>query len=279
MRFGELITSRSNARVKALRASFNGQASQPGDLVGIEGEILVAEALQCLPYVDTVFVRQGSEDILSQLPPRRDRVQNWVLLSRDVFDSALETRSPQGIAALLPIPEIMRLGLHPGPGVSLVAVGLQDPGNLGTLLRTAEAFAVKQVFLTPDSVNPWNPKSIRASAGSVFRMPVLRGDLAQIQKWLRSIGGPIYAAVSSGKQGVPITTVSLLESCALMIGNEGAGLSEEALGIADQSVWIPCATESLNAAVAGAVLMYEAMRQSVAHRLAQRGQSIESWDA
>lgn len=275
MRFGEPITSRSNARVKALRASFSGEASKPGELVGVEGEILVSEALHSVPFVDTVFVRQGSEDILSQLPPKRDCVQNWVLLSRDVFDSALETRSPQGIAAMLPIPKIMRIGLHPGPGVSLVAAGLQDPGNLGTLLRSAEAFLIQQLFVTPDTVNPWNPKSIRASAGSIFRMPVLRGDLRQIQKWLRSIGGPIYAAVASGEEGVPVTAVSLLESCALMIGNEGAGLSEEAMSIADQNVWIPCATESLNAGIAGAVLMYESMRQNVAHRLAQRG---ESWD-
>jgi TrmH family RNA methyltransferase len=274
MPFGEVITSRSNARVKALRASFSGDASQPGEMVGVEGEILVSEALESAPFVDTIFVRQGSEDIVSELP-NQDRVKNWVLLSREVFDSALETRSPQGIAATLPIPQIWRIGLHPGPGVSLVAVGLQDPGNLGTLLRAAEAFVIKQVFVTPDTVNPWNPKSIRASAGSVFRMPVLRGDLGQIQKWLRSVGGPTYAAVASEQEGVPVTTVSLLESCALMIGNEGAGLSAEALGIADQNVWIPCATESLNAAIAGAVLMYESMRQNVAHRLAQRG---ESWD-
>ena len=190
MRFGEPITSRSNARVKALRASLSGEPSQPGDMVGVEGEILVAEALESVPTVDTVFVRQGSEAIVSELP-NQDRVTNWVLLSRDVFDSALETRSPQGIAAMLPIPQIVRAGLHPAPCVSLVAEGLQDPGNLGTLLRSAEAFAVKQVFVTPDTVNPWNPKSMRASAGAVFRIPVLRGDLSQIQKWLRSIGGPI----------------------------------------------------------------------------------------
>ena len=266
MRFGEPITSRSNARVKALRASLSGEPSQPGDMVGVEGEILVAEALESVPTVDTVFVRQGSEAIVSELP-NQDRVTNWVLLSRDVFDSALETRSPQGISAMLPIPQIVRAGLHPAPGVSLVAEGLQDPGNLGTLLRSAEAFAVKQVFVTPDTVNPWNPKSMRASAGAVFRIPVLRGDLSQIQKWLRSIGGPIYAAVASGREGVPVTTVSLLEPCALMVGNEGAGLSGEAMDIADENIWIPCIAESLNAGVAGAVLMYEAMRQNVAAQL------------
>jgi TrmH family RNA methyltransferase len=274
MPLGPVITSRSNARVKALRASFSGEASQPGDMVGIEGEILVSEVLHTAPFVDTLFVREGNEDVVHRLPLHLDRVKNWAVLSRDVFDSAIETRSPQGIAAMLPIPQIHRVGLHPGPGVSLVVVGLQDPGNLGTLLRSAEAFVIKQVFLTPETVNPWNPKSIRASAGSVFRMPVLRGGLDQIQRWLRSVGGPIYAAVVHAEDAVPVSRVSLLESCALMIGNEGAGLSAAALEMADQKVWIPCATESLNAAVAGAVLMYEAMRQNVAHRLAQRGESI-----
>ena len=270
MNLGPPITSRTNARVKALRAGLSGVASRPGELVAIEGEKLIGEALGSVASLQTVFVREGSEDILLRLPLRPGQVQDWALVAREIFDGALETRSPQGIAATFPIPEMMHAGMRPAAGVSLVVAGLQDPGNMGTLLRSAEAFVVKQLFVTQDTVNVWNPKSIRASAGSVFRMPVWRGSFQQIGDWLRLIGGPTFAAVAGARYGLPVTDVSLLAPCALMIGNEGSGLSAEALSLADESIWIPCATESLNAAAAGAVLMYESMRQNLLQSNAQR---------
>jgi RNA methyltransferase, TrmH family len=252
------ITSRTNARVKALRASFSGKASKPGELVGIEGENLVGEALRSKLHFDTVFVREGSEGVVEQFV----EIVSCVVLSRDVFDSAVDTASPQGIAAMVVIPQISPFLPGEGPGLVLVLEDIQDPGNLGTLIRSAEAFVVTPVFVSPQTVNVWNPKVIRASAGSVFRMPVVRGPLSDVKAWALAAGVRLAAAVAQSRDAIPAMQARLLMPCGLMIGNEGKGLSREALKLADMLVHIPCNVESLNAATAGTTLMYEALRQN-----------------
>lgn len=258
------ITSRTNARAKALRAAFDGRSSRPGELVGVEGATLIAEALRSGIRPQTVFVRQGSEQLLSGfgltcLPT--------VVLSRDVFLHAVDTGSPQGIAAVIAIPEI-RSGEHDREGgVVLVLEAMQDPGNLGTLLRAGEAFGASRILITPETVNPWSPKAIRASAGSVFRVPVDRMRLDEIGRWASESGSRVYAAVAQASGAVSCMEADLSQPCALMIGNEGAGLSGAALEIANARIHIPCMTESLNAAAAAATLLYEAMRQRSTQRV------------
>jgi TrmH family RNA methyltransferase len=262
MPLGAPITSRTNARVKALRAAFSGEARRPGDLVGIEGEHLIAEALRSGMELEAVFIREGSEAVLDRPSLAGLPTHNLVVLSPDVFASAVDTVSPQGIAATVAIPE------RPGPpmylgakGPFLVLESIQDPGNLGTLLRSAEAFDAPFVWMTPDSVNPWNPKVVRASAGSVFRVPLQRFEIVAMRKILQDIGAKMFAAVVHQPGAKSVMKTPLGEQCAIMIGNEGAGLSREAIAMADGLVTIPCEVESLNAAVAGSLLLYEAMRQ------------------
>jgi TrmH family RNA methyltransferase len=259
MKLPEPITSRTNARVKALRAAFSGKASQPGDVVGVEGENLFVEAMRSGLEFETVFVREGSEDLLTRLVSAGLRAQSWAVLSEDVFASAVDTASPQGIAGTLEIPRI----LPADDGVVLMLEDLQDPGNMGTLIRSAEAFLVRQIFVTPATVNPWNPKAMRASAGSVFRMPVVRCSLMEMKSWAQENNVRLAAAVARTKDATPVMHARLLTPCALMIGNEGAGLSSAALKMADERVNIPCAVESLNAATAGTTMMYEAFRQNM----------------
>ncbi len=190
--------------------------------------------------------------------------RSTVLLSRDVFASAVETASPQGIAATILHPR-GRAGAAPQPqSIALVLESLQDPGNLGTLIRSAEAFGAQHIFLTPDTVNPWNPKVVRASAGSVFRMPITRAPLAQIAAQLAQQGTVLYAAVAERLDSVSLLETTFAPRTAIMIGNEGAGLSDQALALAQARVRIPCAVESLNAAIAGSTLLYEALRQRAA---------------
>jgi TrmH family RNA methyltransferase len=264
MRFPPTITSRTNARVKTLRAAFNGKSSAPGDLVGIEGENLIGEAVRSGLLLDTVYVREGSEAVLERHGLTNLQPDNWALLSADVFASAVDTASPQGIAATLSIPEIEAIEPEQsGVGVVLVLEDLQDPGNLGTLVRSAEAFLVRQIFITPATVNPWNPKAIRASAGSVFRVPIVRCSMQEVRVWASTLGVKMAAAVAKLHDATPVMHARLLSPCALMIGNEGAGLSRVALELADERVNIPCAVESLNAATAGTTLMYEAFRQNL----------------
>jgi len=263
MTLPEPITSRSNARVKTLRAAFAGKASHPGELVGLEGENLIGEAIRSGFTFDTVYVREGSDETLNRPALAGLQADHWALLSKDVFASAVDTASPQGIAATMEIPEIDPIEPNENPGVILMLEDLQDPGNLGTLLRSAEAFLVRQVFVTPATVNPWNPKAIRASAGSVFRVPIVRCSLAEMKSWSRTFGVRMAAAVARRKDATPVMHARLLAPCALMIGNEGAGLSAAAMAMADERVNIPCAVESLNAATAGTTIMYEAFRQNL----------------
>jgi len=263
MTLPEAITSRTNARVKTLRAAFAGKASRPGELVGIEGENLIGEAIRSGLTFDTVYVREGSDNALARPSLAGLQADHWALLSKDVFGSAVDTASPQGIAATLEIPEIVPIEPSENPGVILMLEDLQDPGNMGTLLRSAEAFLVQQVFVTPSTVNPWNPKAIRASAGSVFRMPIVRCSLTEMKSWSHAFGVRMAAAVARMKDATPVMHARLLSPCALMIGNEGAGLSAAAIAMADERVNIPCAVESLNAATAGTTIMYEAFRQNL----------------
>jgi TrmH family RNA methyltransferase len=262
MPFGAPITSRTNARVKSLRAAFSGEARRPGEIVGVEGEHLIAEALRSGLSFETVFLRDGSAAVLDRPNLAGLPADNLVLLGRDVFASAVDTASPQGIAATLAIPTPAACDLAQ-TAVYLVLESLQDPGNLGTLIRSAEAFGIAQIFITPDTVNPWNPKCIRASSGSVFRLPVVRDTLAEIAARLQAAAVPLHAAVAQSADAKPSMDAYLIAPCALMIGNEGAGLSPEALRLATSHVHIPCAVESLNAAIAGSVLIYESLRQNL----------------
>jgi TrmH family RNA methyltransferase len=254
------ITSKSNARVKALRASFNGDACQPGDLLGIEGEHLIAEAIRSGYDLETLFLREGSESVLNSPSLSRLKPRDTQLLTRDVFASAVETASPQGIAATLRI----RAAELPAPSsrsTILILENLQDPGNLGTLIRSAEAFGAQQIYLTPDTVNQWNPKVVRASAGSVFRIPISRAALPRIADELAKQGTTFYAAVAQLADSTSLLDTTFAAHAAFLIGNEGAGLSAAALALANYRIRIPCAVESLNAAIAGSTLLYESLRQ------------------
>jgi RNA methyltransferase, TrmH family len=258
-----VVSSRANSRVKQLRAAFQGHARLSGGLIAIEGDHLLEEALRSGMVLKTVFVSEGRE-----VPRVVPRGADLVRLTEDVFLSVVETRSPQGVAALL-VPPVRALeDVIGGPGAALVliAAGLQDPGNLGTLVRSVEAFGANGVLTTPGTVSAWNQKALRASVGSVFRVPVVGVDGSEVGA-LKRLGVRLIAAVGADDSGVVAAQeMDFTLPCALMIGNEGAGLASEWMELADARVTIPCpgAVESLNAAVAGSLLLYEASRQRAA---------------
>ncbi|HLI78116.1 MAG TPA: RNA methyltransferase [Acidobacteriaceae bacterium] len=257
MRHPPPITSRSNLRVKALRAAAAGRASAPGELTALEGEHLLAEAAAAGVELDAVFLREGDEDRWEGPALRGLCAREHFVLSRDVFDSAVGTATPQGIAGLLAIP-VVKPASPEAPGPVLVLQDVQDPGNVGTLIRSAAAFGAAQVCLVGDCANPWSPKVLRSSAGAVFRVPVSRVSL---QDALSSKGSRrVFASVVSGSRAV-LSTAADLTSPMLLVGSEGRGLSPEALAAADEHVTVPCRIESLNAAVAGSLLLYESFRQ------------------
>jgi RNA methyltransferase, TrmH family len=261
-----VVSSRANARVKQLRAAFQGHARLSGGLIAIEGDHLLEEALRSGMVLKTVFVSERRE--VPRVVPHGVEV---LRLTEDVFGSVVETQSPQGVAALL-VPPVRVLedviGDAGTAALILIAAGLQDPGNLGTLVRSAEAFGANGILTTPGTVSAWNQKVLRASVGSVFRVPVVGVDASEI-KALKEHGIRLVAAVGSDDYGVAAAQeMDFTSACALMIGNEGAGLAAEWMDMCDARVTIPCPgpVESLNAAVAGSLLLYEASRQRAARK-------------
>jgi TrmH family RNA methyltransferase len=260
------ITSRANARVKQLRAAFGSNARLAGGMVGVEGETMIREALRSGVALRTVFL--GERSAMPEWLPAGVEVLS---VAEEVLASAVNTQHPRGIAALIDPPVWTLEAVRSTNALLLVAVGLQDPGNLGTLVRSAEAFGATAVLTTPGTVSEWNQKSMRASAGSVFRMPVVEVTEAQIEG-VKGEGVRLYAAVA-GPPGGEVHSAMLTaftSACAMMIGNEGAGIAEEWLALADERITIPMPgrVESLNAAVAGSLLLFEAYRQRA--RLAPR---------
>src|SRR6266850_4546455 len=187
----DVISSRANARVKQLRAAFQGHARLSGGMIAIEGDHLLEEALRSGMVLKTVFVSERRE-----VPKIVPRGVELVWLTEEVFGSVVETQSPQGVAALL-VPPVWVLNDVMGKASAslvLIAVGLQDRGNLGTLVRSAEAFGATGVLTTPGTVSAWNQKALRASVGSVFRMPVVAATVDEVAG-LRARGVRLLAAV------------------------------------------------------------------------------------
>src|SRR5439155_7852784 len=174
-----------------------GHARLSGGMVAIEGDHLLEEALRSGMVLKTAFVNERRE--LPKVVPRGVEV---LRLTDEVFRSAVETQSPQGIAALLVSPVWALADVLSGTSpLILIAAGLQDPGNLGTLVRSAEAFGATGVLTTPGTVSAWNQKALRPSVGSVFRVPVL-GVTASDIEGLKERGFRLIAAVRADGVGV-----------------------------------------------------------------------------
>lgn len=236
-------------------------------LIGIEGPKMLEEALRAGLQVHTVFVAHGFEKLLVslRLPAEVEILQ----LPRALLDSALATETPQPVAALIEPPRWTWenvLNRNQKKTLLVVLAGIQDPGNLGTILRSAEAFGASGVVSLPGTVSAWNPKAVRASAGSVFRLPLVTTSDRMCFDQLREAGIRILATTVHDSE--PANLVDLAGAVALVIGNEGSGVADNLIARADGKVTIPCPgpVESLNAAMAATVLLYEASRQRSAHQ-------------
>ncbi|MFP5276485.1 MAG: TrmH family RNA methyltransferase [Acidobacteriota bacterium] len=263
-----IVQSKHNARVKELRQILARPLT--GGRVGMEGPNLLAEAIRAGLRMECVFVAQGAEKLLESLDlPEETEI---LLTPKALLDSALTTETPQPIAALLEPPKWTWADLlrkQAGPGLVVVLAGLQDPGNLGTILRSAEAFGATGVVSLPGTVSPWNPKAIRASAGSVLRVPLIAAGEQDCLARLRAAGFGVFA--TAVRDARPVGELNLREPVALIIGNEGNGVPGALAAQSDGAVTIPHVgpAESLNAAVAASVLLYEAARQRGANSVSK----------
>lgn len=256
------VESRQNALVKELRRSF--RSGQPGEdgFAAIEGPRILEEAIRSGLRFRAVFFRQSAEAQADRLLPQLAAEVETLILPDGVFDSAAATESPQGVAALVKFKDFdLDDVLRPPRPLLVVLAGVQDPGNLGTVVRSAEAFGASGVLLAEKTAGRFNPKAVRASAGSLFRVPTVAVKLAEAAPKLREHGLRLVA--TSSHQGTPVDQAELAGPLAIFLGSEGAGLPRETMSLMDEVLAIPHSprVESLNAGIAASILLYEAARQ------------------
>ena len=264
-----MITSRENRRLKLFREALREGYLAGSNLIGIEGPHLVAEAVRSGLDFDAVLVSPDGEKHLAALPPKAFAPSRVVRTSDRLFAGVAATEHPQGIAALVSAPAFLFEDLFRGDApLVVVLAGVQDPGNVGTALRSAEAFGATGFVATRGTADPWSAKALRASAGSALRMPLFRGLApAVLIAQLRVAGLSILAATSkpaaAGKAIALACAEQLGAPCAIFVGNEGAGLAAEIVNSSDAQIAVPMAAgvESLNAGVAASVILYEAARR------------------
>lgn len=256
-----MITSNQNSKIKLVRALL-GRAKErreAGAFVA-EGVRLVEEAVKAnwtcrFALYDETLSERGK----SQVESLKLRGVDVEEVSPSVMKSISETETPQGILAVvensqLPIPDSRNFILIPDQ--------IRDPGNLGTLLRSAAASGVQAVLLPPETTDAFAPKVLRSGMGAHFRLPIHSMGWEEIEKVVKSESLQVYVADMDGQS---CWGVDLTQPVALIVGNEAEGVSESARKLANGKISIPMSgeTESLNAGVAGSVLMFEVMRQRI----------------
>jgi TrmH family RNA methyltransferase len=258
------IEGRHNALVKELRAAFAHGELTPDGHCAIEGMRILEEAIRSGLKFKAVFFRNSAENRAERLLPQLAAHVETLLLPDKLFASAVPSETPQGVAALVRCKQVKQEDVlaKSQAGPLLAIAGVQDPGNLGTILRSAEAFGAGGVLLGEGTVSPFNSKVIRASAGSVFRLPIVQTKLVAILDQMRELGLRLIA--TSSHKGTPLDQAKLTGPVAIFIGNEGGGLPRELLEEMTEIVAIPHSpnVESLNAGVAASIVLYEIARQS-----------------
>jgi len=256
------VDSRQNARVKQLRRGFREAAPNESGEIAIEGMHLVEEAVRSGLRTSAVFFSESARERAHKLLPQLSAHSEALLLPDEVFASAVPSDMPQGIAALVRVKSFSLDDiLATQPALLLVTAGLQDPGNLGTMARSGEAFGATGLLLGEGTVSAWNWKAVRASAGSLFRLPSAKVELAEALSEIKRRGVRVLA--TSSHKGTLLWNADVSEPLAVIIGGEGAGVPKDVLSQCDQVIAIPQSSkvESLNAGIAASVVLYEAARQ------------------
>jgi TrmH family RNA methyltransferase len=277
-----MISSRDNKWLKTFRAALRGSGPRDGEPIGVEGPKLVEEALRSGLEAEALLVSETGEREAARILRAAGESEAGIPRSRvlrttdKLFEGVAGTNAPQGVAALFRqrawgLDDILR-----GPGAMressplvIVLAGVQDPGNVGTILRSAEAFGATGAVAVRGTADPWSPKALRASAGSALRLPVLRGmAIPVLLAQLRIAGVKIYAASSGSRSDADGPAdisgqADLRQPAAIFIGSEGSGVPPEVERAADATISIPTSetVESLNAGVAASIVLYEAARQ------------------
>ena len=257
------ITSPTNSLLKVFRRALVDGTTRDGWLA-VEGPHLVEEALDAARVtVHSVLVSASGgakfRSLLERLPQQAEVAQ----VADALFQKVALTENPQGVAALVELPcHDLTSILAARDALLLVACGIQDPGNLGTMMRSAQAFGATALITLKDTVDPFNPKAVRSSAGAVFRLPIFReAKFSELAGRLRTAGVRIIA--TDRRSPTALAAADLRGPVAFLVGREATGLPPEIAREAALLLSIPIRpeTDSINAATAAGIFLYEAARQ------------------
>ncbi len=257
-----MITSVHNPKIQAVRKlQSHIRERRAAQAFIVEGVRLAEEALQADWTAKQVFFTPGlGEHGRTLVEDFRGRGALVEEVSEAVMDAMSETETSQGLLVLV---NQQTLPMTPRPDFLLILDSLRDPGNLGTMLRTAAAAGVQGVLLGPGCVDAWSGKVLRAGMGAHFHLPIHSLDWPEIDKLVKNPSCILQVYLADAKDGVPYTSADFGRPLALLVGGEAAGTGAEANRLADQRVHIPMpgGSESLNAGIAASILLFEVVRQ------------------
>lgn len=265
----EIITSKNNPAVISAAKLADKKYREKEKLFKADGIKLLCEAIEFGAEIQRVFVREDSVARVSDAVKKHFFEKNisaditLTLLSESAFCKITEEKAPEGVLTVIKYLEGFHvtsdIGILPTVGKTIMLESVRDPGNLGTILRSAAAFGFETVIMSSDCADIYNPKTIRAAMGAIFKIGTIKtSDIAAVVDTLQKNGRRVYAAALD-KSALKLGETPLVPSDVFVIGNEGHGLSENTINHCEKCVFIPINgdTESLNAATAASICMWE----------------------
>jgi TrmH family RNA methyltransferase len=254
------ISSRKNPSVKKFREiSRERKAREEYCEFAVEGYKLCAEALDAGFIPTSAFVTESAQKKYPEICMALEKFGTDVI-TEDVSEYISDTKTPQGVFITVGIPE-KKIDFKNSPnGKYILLDGLQDTGNIGTVIRTGEALGIDGVIVSKDCADIYSPKVVRGSMGSLFRLPVIKADLVATITEMKTEGYDVYAAMLD-ETAERLSEVKFGNKAAVIIGNEGNGVSEKVADTAGRKIYIPITSaESLNAAVAASIICWEMVK-------------------
>ena len=262
------ITSGSNKYIKYIRELYNKKYRKKYNQYIIEGKKTVEEALVSKASVElVVFSQSALEKFLSLKNQVLDQKVKSFVVSDILFDQISDTKTPEGVMAVVNIESFDINSVLSKPSCFLIVLdGVKDPGNLGTVIRTCDAAGGNGVVLINDCVDPYNPKVVRSTMGSILRMPIFSVDRDDTERLINSLTETGFQIIVSHLEGENLFNWDFNgERIALVIGSESHGADDKIVSLADSLIKIPMpgGAESLNASVAAGILIYDIVRRSI----------------
>lgn len=251
------ITSAKNPTVRSLRELKDKRTREETGRILVEGEVMIREALSCGLKLFDLLADEKHEAFALEMEAQGARTFG---VPRSILEAVCETRTPQGVCASFSHPD--PLTMDQMPDILVALDGVQDPGNVGTIWRTADAAGFQGLLLGEGSADPLSPKVMRAAMGSGFRLPFAMN--LKLHETLKALAAKGYCIIASDLKGVDFYSRSDPgRKLVLLVGNEARGISDEVRACADMRVKLPMrgGAESLNAAIAAGIMMYDLMKE------------------